>query len=138
MWFLTCLVLRVVIFIMFSCVSGPLGVIVYKIADTFVQLKANVTVLGNLPVLRYFFKFGNKWKYSERYTSPFQQSIYMFTDLTADTSYSVSTSIRNKYVWSWPSQSTSITTLPPGSIQQSLFEDFARISRILSIIPLSI
>eukprot|EP00117_Sycon_ciliatum_P035361 scpid61604/ scgid26827/ len=92
--------------------ESPLGVIIYKIADTFVQLKANVTVLGNLPIVQYIFKFGNKEKLSELYTSPFQQSIYMFTNLTADTSYSVSTSIRNKYAWSMLSQSTSITTLP--------------------------
>ena len=109
------------IFLRLVGVPGPSGMIIYKITDTYVKLKVNVTIHGNIPIVQYRFKFGDTVKYSKMYTSPFQASTSWLTNLASDTSYNVSAAIRNSYKWSLFSKSKSITTLPSGKYNSKDF-----------------
>ncbi|XP_065194572.1 uncharacterized protein LOC135825868 [Sycon ciliatum] len=90
----------------------PSGVIIYGITDTYVELKTNVTPHGNLPIVGSLYQVGHTLKYSETYNSSLRQSIYVYTNLSSDTSYRVYARIRNKYSWSSSSRPTTIITLP--------------------------
>ena len=105
------------------CAAGPSGVIIHTVTDTYVTLKVNVTVHGNLPIVTYRFRFEDTVNKPQVYTFSSQKSIYVRIKLTADTHYGVSARIKNKYAWSWLSSRTYIRTLPSGkcfSTEQNL------------------